>query len=92
MDLLEDPETSTITCQLEVPGMKKEDVSLLVRDGQLTISGERRPTLPGNENEQQPAQFLVRELKYGKFQREVSLPPHLGVRLLLSFLSSSADL
>jgi len=75
IDLVDDPKLASITCQVEIPGIKKEDVSLLVQNGQLTISGERRPSHPVIEDP--AATFIVREVKYGKFRRQVALPPDL---------------
>jgi HSP20 family protein len=54
---------------LELPGVKKEDVSITVKDGFLTISGERRPV------ETQEKSLLVRsEIPVGKFRRSIELP------------------
>jgi HSP20 family protein len=44
MEIFDDPESSTITAQVEVPGMKTSDVSLQIQGNCLVISGERRPT------------------------------------------------
>jgi len=75
IDVVEDPQSTSVTCQVEIPGIKKEDVSLLLQNGQLTISGERRPSLPILEDP--AATFVAREVKYGKFHRQVSLPSDL---------------
>src|SRR6266853_2021767 len=54
---------------LELPGMKKEDISLSFQDGVLTVSGERKHEREGKEGE------TFRSERYsGKFQRSVSLP------------------
>ena len=54
---------------LELPGVKKEDVSITVKDGFLTIGGERKPTEP------QEKSLLVRsEILRGKFRRSIELP------------------
>jgi len=74
IDLLDDPRSACVTCQVEIPGMKKEDLSLLVQNGNLTVSGERRPTFDTSES---AMKFAVREVKYGKFRREVAIPPDL---------------
>jgi HSP20 family molecular chaperone IbpA len=60
MEIFDDPESATITAQVEVPGMKTSDVSLQIQEGCLVISGERRPT------------FAVGELRGGD---EVPAPP-----------------
>jgi len=79
VDLLDDPEKPHITCQVEVPGLKKDDVSLLIQNGNLTISGERRSTItPSPRDSSEPApKYILQEVKYGKFHREVALPPDL---------------
>jgi HSP20 family protein len=54
---------------LELPGVKKEDLSITVKDGFLTISGERKPI------ETQEKSLLVRsEIPRGKFRRSIELP------------------
>jgi hypothetical protein len=61
MELFDDPESSIITAQVEVPGMKTSDVSLQIQEERLVVSGERRPTLAvgerrnGDEAPVQPA-------------------------------------
>jgi HSP20 family protein len=45
MELYDDPQSSTITAQVEVPGMKTSEVSLQIQEEKLVVSGERRPTL-----------------------------------------------
>ena len=54
---------------LELPGVKKEDLSITVKDGFLTISGERKPV------ETKEKSVLVRsEIPRGKFRRSIELP------------------
>lgn len=45
MDLHDDPAYPRITAALELPGMKKEDISLKIQDGNLLVWGERRARL-----------------------------------------------
>lgn len=54
---------------LEMAGMKKDDIKLEVSDGQLTISGERR-----HESRQKDEGHWYSERKFGKFQRSFSIP------------------
>jgi HSP20 family protein len=67
LDAFEDKEKYTVS--VELPGMKKEDISVSVHDGMLTVSGERKSEKDGKEG-------LVHrtERYYGKFTRSVSLP------------------
>jgi len=51
---------------LDVPGMRKEDLSLDIQGGHLILSGER--TVEGNH------EYLHQERRFGKFKRVVQLP------------------
>jgi HSP20 family molecular chaperone IbpA len=59
--------------------MKKDDVSLSVQSGRLVISGSRRSTLAEGSPERRRTRYVVQEVKYGRFYREVELPPDLQV-------------
>ncbi len=54
-----------VVAKLEVPGMNKEDFSISVENGRLTISGERK-----SETETKGRS----ERYFGKFARSVTLP------------------
>lgn len=56
---------------LAVPGMKKEDFKIDLKDNYLTISGERKLSREKNENH-----FRSIETQYGTFSRSFSLPDH----------------
>ena len=58
-----------ITLQIEIPGVRLDDVRLESLDGKLRVSGHRR-TDPGVE----PRHFVRMERIYGKFSREFSVP------------------
>jgi HSP20 family protein len=53
----------------ELPGMSKDDISVEVTDGVLTIKGERRA-----ETEKSEEGWLIRERSYGAFERSLALP------------------
>jgi HSP20 family protein len=55
--------------QADVPGLKKEDVHVDVRDHELCISGERR-----SESDRNEGRFYRTERSYGSFYRTVTLP------------------
>jgi len=55
--------------RVDLPGMKKEDVSVEVVDGLLTLSGERK-----RESEEKKEQMFRIEREYGSFYRTVPLP------------------
>lgn len=67
--------TNTVTMSLEMPGMNKSDVHINVQNGQLIVSGERRPT-PKPEGD---ASVVDDELIYGRFMKIMQLPSGVGV-------------
>ncbi len=62
-------EKDNFVVKAELPGMKKEDISVSLHDGNLIISGERK-----NEVKSEGAEVYRAERYVGKFQRSVSLP------------------
>ena len=58
-----------IVVKAELPGMKKEDISIDVKNNLLTISGERK-----HEEEAKESDYYRCERFYGKFQRSFTLP------------------
>ncbi|KAF8894254.1 HSP20-like chaperone [Mucidula mucida] len=69
MDLHEDAEKNIVTALFELPGLKKEDVNIDVRDGRLTVTGESKIS-----SEHQEEGYAVKERKFGKFSRTLRLP------------------
>jgi len=67
VDIYEDREN--IVVKAELPGIKKEDVSIEVKDNILTLSGERK-----HEKETKKENYHRIERSYGKFNRSFSLP------------------
>jgi HSP20 family protein len=67
LDVYEDDEK--VTVQVELAGLKKEDIDLSIEDDVLTISGERK-----SESERKEGESCRRERVYGAFRRSVSLP------------------
>jgi len=55
--------------QASIPGVKKNEITLDVKDNVLTISGERK-----SEIESQDSKVLVSEIRYGRFSRTFHLP------------------
>jgi HSP20 family protein len=53
----------------DLPEMKREDVKVELRDGALTIEGERK-----REKEEKDKKFHRIEREYGKFVRRFALP------------------
>ncbi|KAG7089077.1 hypothetical protein E1B28_010786 [Marasmius oreades] len=69
MDLHENSSTNSVTASFELPGLKKEDVQIDVRDGRLTVSGETKISEEHNQDG-----YAVRERRFGKFSRTLRLP------------------
>ncbi len=67
VDVVEDEKGYTL--KAEVPGIKKEEISVEVNDGVLVISGEKK-----EEKEEKNRVFHRVERRYGKFQRSFYLP------------------
>jgi HSP20 family protein len=63
-----------LVTRVDLPGMKKDEVSVEVTDGHLTLSGERK-----RETEEKKGNFYRSEREYGSFYRVVPLPD--GVKL-----------
>jgi len=55
--------------QLDVPGMKKEDLEVSFQDGSLTVCGERTQS-----ETEETAQLIRVERRFGRFYRSFDLP------------------
>lgn len=53
----------------ELPGLNKDDISITVDEGYLTISGKKE-----DNKEEKGADFYIRETRYGSFSRSFRLP------------------
>jgi HSP20 family protein len=67
MDLVE--KDDHLELRADLPGMSEDDVDVEVRDGVLTISGERR-----QEEEETREGFRRIERAFGRFTRSIALP------------------
>lgn len=67
VDVADDGKAITVTAEL--PGMSEADVDVAVRDGRLTIRGEKKSDRDSEENG-----VLVKERVYGAVERTVPLP------------------
>lgn len=56
-----------------LPGLKKEDINIEVKNDLLTISGERKM-----KNENNDSKYHLVETYYGKFSRTFSLPENVA--------------
>lgn len=68
IDIYEDD--NNIYVDVEVPGLKKEDLKLSLQDNILTISGEKKDS-PKEKNDKN---YFRVERSYGSFQRSFTLP------------------
>ncbi|MFO8111342.1 MAG: Hsp20/alpha crystallin family protein [Desulfosalsimonadaceae bacterium] len=60
---------NAIVVNAELPGVKKEDISIDVKNNMLTISGERKDEENIHEDD-----YYRNERFYGRFQRSFTLP------------------
>ena len=58
-----------VIVKIEVPGVEKDQLHLTVADDHLTVRGETR-----KETEEKRKNYYRQEIRYGAFQRSVSLP------------------
>ena len=63
-----------ILVHAELPGITKENVNIDITNDVLSVMGERKETKEQNESSRQ-----IRECRYGRFQRQIRLPPHCQV-------------
>ncbi|KAG5653011.1 hypothetical protein H0H81_002704 [Sphagnurus paluster] len=69
MDLHENAESNRVTATFELPGLKKEDVNIDLRDGRLTVSAETKISEEYEKNG-----YAVRERRFGKVSRTLQIP------------------
>jgi HSP20 family protein len=67
LDVVDDDKAYRVS--VELPGMSEKDVSVTVKDGILTIRGEKK-----EEKEQKDKDVYRRERAYGSFRRALELP------------------
>ena len=63
----------SVTLHAEIPGVPAKDIHVEVREGILTISGERKDEAEGEADEE--PRWATR--RYGSFARTFSLPSHI---------------
>lgn len=67
VDIVEDKKS--VKLEVELPGMDKDQIKVVVEDGVLTINGERK-----FEEEKKESNYLRSERYYGSFSRSFTLP------------------
>ena len=68
-------ENDSALLEIELPGLKKEEIDITVDNGTLTISGEKK-SRAGDEN----INFLRVERRYGTFSRSFTIPDSYDVK------------
>ena len=70
-----------VVVHAELPGMKKEDITLSLHDGLLTVSGERRQEKAHDEKSR-----VRNERFFGRFERTITLPVQVdGTRVAAAY-------
>lgn len=67
LDLLEKPDSFLIN--VELPGVKKEDIQVHVENGLLSVMAERK-----EEHKEEKDRYHYSERRYGSIKRVISLP------------------
>jgi HSP20 family protein len=62
----------SVIVRIELPGMRKEDIHVLVDHGRLRIRGIKR-----SSGEDEPRFYHLMERAFGSFERSVPLPPNI---------------
>jgi HSP20 family protein len=75
VDIFEEKEN--IVVKAELPGMTKTDITIDVKDGVLTLKGER-----SDEKEIKEGSYFRRETCSGSFQRAFSLPENVNPEVI----------
>lgn len=74
MDLHEDAEKNIVTAFFELPGVKKDDVTLDAHNGRLTVTAETK-----SSDEHEEHGYAIRERRSGKYSRTLQLPQGIKV-------------
>jgi HSP20 family molecular chaperone IbpA len=69
IDIHHDDKANTVTAIFDLPGMQKDDVNIDIHNNILTVSGETKATAQRDEEG-----YTLRERRYGKFSRSISMP------------------
>jgi HSP20 family protein len=72
VDLMEDKDSVNIIAEL--PGVSKEDVKIVLEDGVLTLSGEKKNDL----DQKDEVNVHSNERTFGKFERKFELPENIN--------------
>ncbi|KAJ7204263.1 HSP20-like chaperone [Mycena rebaudengoi] len=93
MDVCNDPGSDHIVVTFELPGVRGGDVQVFIKDGVLTVQGQRLArspytrTLQARIDPPDEQVFPVREMRYGYFRRRLRLPNGPNPSFISVFLS-----
>ncbi|KDQ50938.1 hypothetical protein JAAARDRAFT_141130, partial [Jaapia argillacea MUCL 33604] len=77
MDLCDSPDSPRLTATIELPGMKKDDLSIEVFNGDTLTAPTTARSQSASVSPAPPTtrtRYPVQELKYGQFRRVIALP------------------
>jgi HSP20 family protein len=77
MDIVEEKDNFLV--KVDLPGLSKEDVSVSIQDGFLTIKGERK-----YDAEKKETNYYHRERVHGTFSRSLQLPTRIDAGKVLA--------
>ena len=93
MDIYDDVDLPNVYAMLELPGINPDNVSVQISQGKLVVTGYRdSPLLQRLQGEKalgghnqwathaSISPFKIKELKFGRFRREIPLPENCLVR------------
>ena len=72
IDIVDDKESFKV--EAEMPGMGEEDVKVNIKDGVLTISGEKSTSTKDKDKN-----YMMREITYGNYLRQIVLPDSVDI-------------
>lgn len=67
IDIVDDKENFKV--EVEMPGLGEENIKVSIRDGMLTISGEKETS-----RKDEGKNYSRREIAYGRYERSIPLP------------------
>ena len=67
VDIKEDEKSLRV--EAEIPGMEEKDINISLRDGVLTLKGEKK-----TERDEEKDNFHISERRYGSFERSFRVP------------------
>jgi len=65
---------NTFFLNVEVPGMKKKDIDISIKENVITVSGEKKA-----KEQKEDSSYYLNEVSYGKFSRSFKLPGNVDI-------------